>query len=117
MHWSAFISDGGVSETGSEGGTIMLDEEHDYGARITLERDSHVAPFAITCGIYGWMVHTRYFRLESSARGAFEAMKSDLDEIIVSIPFDADPLKDQKMNAVMRALSAFVDKYPTQPVE
>ena len=33
------------------------------------------APFAITCGIYGWMVHTRFFDAEPEASSAFEEMK------------------------------------------
>lgn len=113
MRWSSYASGASTPEAGSKGGAIMLDEEHDYGARITLERDARVAPFAITCGIYGWMVHTRYFRLESDARLAFYEMKRDLDEIMNSIPLDADPEKDRKMRTVMRALSDFVDKHPT----
>jgi hypothetical protein len=35
-------------------------------ARITLERDGH-QPFAITCGSYGWMVHTSFFSGEEEA--------------------------------------------------
>ncbi len=113
MAWSSFASDTSALESGSEGGAIILDEEHDYGARITLERDARVAPFAITCGIYGWMVHTRYFRLESDARLAFDEMKRDLDEIVKVIPLEADPEKDRKMGAVMRAVSDFVGRHPT----
>jgi len=43
---------------GSEGGVIVRDEEHALGARITLETGCGIAPYAITCGIYGWMMHT-----------------------------------------------------------
>jgi len=39
-----------VGTTASEGGQILLDEEHDAGARMTLERGEQI-PFSITCGI------------------------------------------------------------------
>lgn len=73
--------DGGATlgQSGSEGGTIVLDDEHASGARITLERDTaHSVPFAITCGVYGWMVHTRFFSDRQTAQAAVDAMKPDL---------------------------------------
>jgi hypothetical protein len=57
--WHSFENGGTLGQAGSEEGTILRDEEHPLGARISLERDCRVAPFAITCGIYGWMLHTR----------------------------------------------------------
>lgn len=41
---------------GSEGGIILLDEEYHQSCRITLEKCERY--YAITCGIYGSMVHT-----------------------------------------------------------
>ena len=40
---------------GSEGGTIIADEEYKKSCRITLKRYD-----AITCGVYGCMVHTTF---------------------------------------------------------
>lgn len=57
--WIPFENGTTVGTTGSEGGTILRDELHPDGARITLERTA--SQFAITCGVYGWMVHTRFF--------------------------------------------------------
>lgn len=68
--WNACSDGKTVGQDGSEEGAIVLDEEHTDGARITLERDSKTAPAAITCGVYGWMVHTRFFADESEARGS-----------------------------------------------
>ena len=43
--WSRFVDEKGApAVTGSEGGTIVLDEEHGLGARITLEKDGAIAP-------------------------------------------------------------------------
>jgi hypothetical protein len=68
--------------TGSEGGLIWKDEQHADGARITLERDALLgAPFAITCAVYGWMVHTRFFADEPTALAQYEALKPALAHI------------------------------------
>ena len=60
-----------LGETGTDGGVIVRDEEHPYGARITLEQGGFAA-FSITCGIYGWMVHTRFFSARAEADAAYE---------------------------------------------
>ena len=60
--WHPFEDGASIGQAGSEGGVIVRDDEHPWGARITLERDGGFAPFALTCGIYGWMVHTRWFQ-------------------------------------------------------
>lgn len=106
--WSSLLTD--PPERGTEGGVIILDDEHDLGARITLE--SGGAGGAITCGIYGWMVHTRFFDAESEARAAFDAMKIDLAAILWRIPLKTDPDLDAKMEATSGEISAFVDRYP-----
>ena len=43
---------------GSEGGTIIADEEYKESCRITLERCERY--YAITCGVYGSMMHTAF---------------------------------------------------------
>jgi hypothetical protein len=73
--WKPFDSGETIGQEGSENGTITRDEERLRGARITLERTTPTAPFAITCGVYGWMVHTRFFSIEADAIVQFEAMK------------------------------------------
>jgi len=56
--WMAYENGTTIGATGSEGGAILRDELHREGSRITLERIA--AGCAITCGVYGWMVHTRF---------------------------------------------------------
>jgi hypothetical protein len=95
-----------LGQKGSEQGVIIRDDEHAFGARITLERDTH-APFAITCGIYGWMMHTRFFEFEDEANAEYEKMKASLTELVDRISrseFDND-----RMNEAMKA---FVKTYP-----
>jgi hypothetical protein len=112
VSWYAFDSGKSVGQRGSENGLIIRDEEHGDGARITLERDGQIAPFSITCGIYGWMVHTRFFGTESQAQSEFENMKSGLSKIVDAIPLAADPELGSKADAVVDSISEFVRRFP-----
>jgi hypothetical protein len=103
--WQSFDKGRTIGKSGSETGVILLDEEHADGARITLEGDCRPAPFTITCGIFGWMVHTRFFANEEGARRAYEDMKQALDRIIRSIPLESDPDRDTKMEATTRRIN------------
>ena len=82
--WHAFAVGTSLGQQGSEHGTIIQDEEHRDGARITLERDKHIAPFSITCGIYGLFVHTAFASDESEARRKYAEMKDHIDAIVRS---------------------------------
>lgn len=102
MDWRAFDGGSTLGERGSENGVILLDEEHPVGARITLERSGYTAPFSITCGVYGALVHTRFFQGETEALGDFTEMKIQLTEM-ASISDEAD------LNA---AAKAFLEQFP-----
>jgi hypothetical protein len=112
MTWYPFDNGKSIGQRGSESGNIVRDEEHGDGARITLERDALTAPFAITCGIYGWMVHTRFFGAESEAQSEFENMRSALSRIISTIPLTTDPELGSKSRGVSEAISEFVGRFP-----
>jgi hypothetical protein len=112
MSWYAFDSGKSIGQRGSESGVIIRDEEHGSGARITLERECQTAPFTITCGIYGWFFHTRFFGAESEAQSEFESMRAVLSNIISTIPLASDPDGDSKMPAVSDSLSEFVRWFP-----
>lgn len=64
---------------GSEGGTIIADEEYNESCRITLERCERY--YAITCGVYGSMMHTIFYD-KSHSQEVFDNMKRDLQEFI-----------------------------------
>ena len=64
---------------GSEGGTIIADEEYKESCRITLERCERYD--AITCGVYGCMMHTAFCD-KSHSQEVFDNMKKDLQEFI-----------------------------------
>jgi hypothetical protein len=104
--WHAFADWTSTGTRGSEGGTIALDEEHPDGARITLEQGGHTAPWAITCGVYGFMVRTRFFADRPTAEAEYEAMKPALHAIVSQL--SAADLAEQG-----RLARDFVDRFPT----
>ena len=65
--------------SGSEDGTIIADEEYKESCRITLERCESYD--AITCGVYGSMMHTAFCD-KSHSQEVFDNMKRDLQEFI-----------------------------------
>jgi hypothetical protein len=109
--WNSFEGGASIGKRGSEHGVIGLDDEHAYGARITLERDATPAPFSITCGPCGGLfVHTRFFGAEDSAKEAFQSMKTELARILRLIPDEANSDRDE--GAVMPAMHNFVGRFP-----
>lgn len=68
---------------GSEEGIIKKDEEYCDSARITLETCSRNSEdvYAITCGIYGAMVHTVYGNKETIS-DTYESMKAEIQQFI-----------------------------------
>jgi hypothetical protein len=108
--WYPFDDGLSIGQRGSEGSVILRDEEHALGSRITLERGGY-RPFSITCGIYGWMVHTRFFADEAEARNAFEEMKVGLVSILNIIPL-ASETDAAKEDAVSDALVDFIERFP-----
>jgi len=111
MSWYAFDGGRSIGARGSEDGLIILDEENDAGARVTLECSGRTAPFAITCGIYGWMAHTHFLGTEVEARAAFQAIKAELGRMLDLIPQNDDPDRDAKSRTVIDQLSIFVNRY------
>lgn len=108
--WKPFDNGATVGQPGSEGGVTVRDEEHEAGARATLERDCGSAPWTVTCGVYGWFFHTRFLGSESEAE--FPAMLDGLSEILDRIPCVMNIQADDKMRAVGEAISEFVARFP-----
>ena len=75
----AWLSYESGSEKGSEDGWIVEDEEIPGVCRITLEEGGHT-PYAITCGVYGLIVHTAFASDYDEAMGKYEGMKRDLED-------------------------------------
>ena len=109
--WLPYDEGSSIGEAGSDGGVIVRDDEYGGGARITLER-GNFASFSITCGLYGWMVHTRFFSTQAEAEREYAAMQPELAALVDSIPLTGDPDADEKRDAVYDAISRFVDRFP-----
>jgi hypothetical protein len=110
--WQPFDEGKSIGLRGSEDGCIIQDEEHQEGARITIEHDGRIAPFSITCGIYGWMAHTRFFSDEETTMQEYEKMKISLDEILQAIPTANELEVEEKIATVTNAISNFVEQFP-----
>ncbi len=112
MTWHPIDEGRSRGQKGSEGGAILLDDEHPGGARITLEAGSRSAPYAITCAVYGWMLHTRFFTSPEKARSELAHMKGSLQQILRQIPpgdeFDPDP-REARVDTL---LEAFLNRFP-----
>ena len=108
MSWTPCNHGTTIGTSGSEMGEILRDEEHEMGARITLEECDH-PPFAITCGIYGVMAHTAFAATRIEAGDAYEAMKLEL-EMLLNIWPDEEA-DEEATNRFHDALSAFTSKY------
>jgi len=105
MTWYEFDNGKSAGHEGTEGGVIIFDEEHPAGARITLESQTRTARFAITCGVYGTLVHTRFFENEVDAHREYELMKDRLARIAaISYP--------DEESAYVRAIDDFMDQFP-----
>ena len=117
--WVPFENGATLGKVGSEGGSIIREERHTDGARICLERlskrrflRSPIVSYAITCGIFGWMVHTRFFDTAEDASVDYEAMKSEIVSILERLPLENDPLVEERMKPIPDLLYAFVEKFP-----
>jgi len=108
--WRPFEEAATLGLPGSEEGIVVRDEEHVLGARITLERAASVAPFAITCGIYGWMMHTCFFSSEAEAESQYDLMKDSLSALLEAAEQTADV--DGARQVMYDGIDDFIGAYP-----
>src|ERR1700677_366457 len=105
MGWDTFENFKTIGTRGSENGIIIEDIEHIKGARITIERDGDIAPFAITLGIYGLMFHTHFSGNEQEAKVYLEKKKAQISEVLVHLQIDKpDQTKvwEEKLNQLTK---------------
>jgi hypothetical protein len=105
--WHAFDEGRTIGTIGSENGVILRDEEHQEGARITLERDGGTAPFSITMGVYDVMLHTRFCGTFEQGEQDFTGMKVMIERIITS--WDPDDRTE-----VYAAIDELMKIYPSR---
>jgi hypothetical protein len=110
-NWYDYDEGFSIGTSGADGGIIIRDEEHRFGARMTIEEEGSFAPFSISCGIYGWMVHTRFFSTETEADEEFDRMKVVLEKILSLIPEDGEA-DEETMDAISDEIAEFVEMFP-----
>ena len=88
MSWYPFKNGKSINTVGSECGTIILDEEHEYGARITIEENSSLAPFSITLGIYEVMFHTDFANDLNVAKSKYNLFKQQVELILTHLSIE-----------------------------
>lgn len=106
--WENFDKGTSIGTSGSENGIIIRDEENSFGARITLEKDGSIAPYAITIGIYGIMFHTDFYSTLEHSENAFINFKTKIEKIIEHysiIEKDRDKEWNTKRNFLLNSLS------------
>ena len=108
--WQPFEDGHTIGRTGNEGGAILHDEEHPDGARITLEKNTTHAPYAITCGVYGWLVHTRFLADEETAEHAYAEMRRAIVDILAHLPGENED-DDEKLEAMNAAIEGFQKRF------
>jgi hypothetical protein len=109
--WSPLDDGATIGQTGSESGIILRDDEHPLGARITLERGGGTAPYAITCGIYGWMMHTHFSSSEADAQRDYERMREALSSILAGMPDDEAMDYEARKAQSYAAIAQFVERF------
>jgi hypothetical protein len=101
--WESFEGGATIGAAGDEG-VILRDEEFDERARITLETGRASQAFAIECGVYGKMMHTRFFPSLTDAEVAYDEMKPALVALIDTPLAFEDDRSD--------SFEAFVERFP-----
>jgi len=99
--WQIIDNGKTIGTNGSENGTIVIDDEFKNSARITLEKDTKIAPWSFTCGIYGMFFHTAYFDNEQMDKDSIVSAKKELEVI----------LKNQDTEESYHLLQVFIEKY------
>lgn len=90
--WHIYEEGKTVGLEGAEKGRIIKDEEHVYGARITLEEGCEGIPFAITCAIYGLIVHTALAADIMDAVEKYSSMQEEISDILQDDEYKGDTL-------------------------
>jgi len=104
-NWFEYDDGNSIGNVGAEGGEILRDEEHESGARLTIKRGSSY--ISVSCSIYGWMDHTRFFATVADAQREYLLMKPQLANMVENI------LSAGKGDLKMwEAIAEFVRRFP-----
>jgi hypothetical protein len=103
-NWVTYDEGRSIGYISADGGTILWDEEHKLGARITLKRSDSFT--SIACQIYNRIDHTRFLGVSSDEEREYKAMRTALADIMIVI--DSAGQNDIK---VWEAIAEFVKRF------
>jgi len=103
--WFAYNGGQSIGSLSAEGCVILRDEEHASGARVTLKRGDRL--ISVSCNIYGWIDHTRFFNSLTDAQRDYPLMKSSVGYMVENI--SSAGKSDLKM---WEAIAEFVRRFP-----
>ncbi len=104
-NWVAYDNGNSIGKVSAEGGVILRDEQHTRGGRVTLKQGKTF--ISVSCYIYGWIDHTRFFYTVADAQREYVIMKNILGSMLDDIL--AAGAKDIKM---WEAIADFVRRFP-----
>ena len=103
--WIPFDDGSTIGKAGTEG--IIIQDHHLPGeARTTLEK--RAVGYAVTSGIYGWMVTTT-FLAEEEAADLYPKIQAELQRIVDIIPLEEDTT-EEKIRHIEKEISRFVGR-------
>src|SRR5512141_1156990 len=104
-NWLAYDKGKSIGNVSAEGGVTLRDEEHARGGRVTLKQGKTF--ISVSCHIYGWMDHTRFFYTIADAQREYVIMKNILGSMMDDIlPGGAGDIK------MWEAIADFVRRFP-----
>lgn len=101
------VNNGATVGTAGTEGEIVQDHYLPGEAHTTLERATD--RYALTVGIFGWMVHT-IFLAEEESEGLYAEVQTELQRIVALIP-DEDDATDETIAAVTDEITQFTERY------
>lgn len=104
-NWVEYDNGNSIGKVSAEGGVILRDEEHARGGRMTLKQGKTF--ISVSCHIYGWIDHTRFFHSVAEAQREYVIMKTILGSMMDDIL--AMGANDIKM---WEAIAEFVKRFP-----
>lgn len=110
--WKPMAEGSTLGLEGAEGGTIVRDEEHPAGLRLTLEEDPARSFHALTCTVSAWLVHRRYFSTDAEAQAAWDEMQPALVELAGQLPAAGPKGLDPATREAGAKLGAFLARFP-----
>ena len=93
--WQTFDKGRTLGKKGSERGIIIADMENINGARITVEKDTDTAPYAITFGIYGLMFHTHFKSTPEEVEQYLDWIRSTMHKVFALYEQDEGSRSDE----------------------